>query len=109
MKETRPFMLLRARVKPEALDAFDAWFHQAQLRDVRQIPGVVRARAARTAAGTYLGIYEFEASDVLGPALGSPEADGARAAWSRWASHLEELGVEIMAPLLPLPMYESPS
>lgn len=109
MNEPVPFMVLRARVRPHALAEFDAWFHQVHLADVQRIPGIARARTARTAGGTRLGIYEFAGADAMGQALNSPEAAYARGAWTRWAPDLDELGVEIMAPLVPLPIYQSAS
>lgn len=109
MNDSVPFMLLRARVKPESYDAFDTWFHEVHLADVRRIPGIARVHSGRTAARTHLGIYEFDGAQALGPALGSPEASYARGTLSRWAPSLEELGIEIMAPLVPLPLYQSAS
>ncbi|HET7738306.1 MAG TPA: hypothetical protein VFK32_07015 [Tepidiformaceae bacterium] len=104
-----PFMLLRARPKPGAREAFDHWFRTVHLVDVRKIPGVVRATGGWTSGGTRLGFYYFADAEAVGSALESPEAAYARGTWSQWAVNLEELGVEIMAPLVTLPMYEATS
>ena len=109
MRDDRPFMLLRARPKPDAREPFDHWFRTVHLADVRKIPGIVRVQGAWTSGGTRLGLYYFAGTDAIGPALESAEAASARGAWTHWADRLEELGMEIMAPLVTLPIYETPS
>lgn len=102
-------MLLRARPKVEARERFDAWFSTSHLRDVGTIPGIVEVQAGRTAEGTRLGFYSFESSAVVQQALASAEAAYARGTWEQWTPHLEELLIEIYAPLFPLPIYQSMS
>jgi hypothetical protein len=109
MNDGRPFLLLRARPKPEARRRFRPWFLDTHLRDVRRIPGIAETRYGVLPGGTTLGIYSFESSDVVGPALSSPQAAYARGTWEQWAPHLEELSIEIFAPLFPLPIYQSDS
>jgi len=109
MNESQPFLLLRARPRPEAAERLLAWFRASHLRDVRKIPGIAQTEWGTLAGGTILGIYTFESSEVVGAALASPQAAYARATWERWAADLEELSIEIFAPLIPLPIYQSAS
>jgi hypothetical protein len=105
MQGDAPMMLLRARPTAEARDQFDAWFHKVHLRDVERIPGVSRVSSGHTAGGVYLGFYAFGASEDVQQALSSPQAAYARGTWEQWSSKLEELFIEIWAPLGPLPLY----
>ena len=66
-------------------------------------------QAGHTPTGTCLGFYSFESAEVVQSALSSAEAAYARGTWERWAPQLEELLIEIYAPLLPLPIYQSMS
>jgi hypothetical protein len=95
----RPLMLLRARPHNEALPRFADWFRQVHLNDVQRIPGIFEARTARTAGGTWLGLYTFESGEALQGALASPEAAYARGTWEQWAPHLEDLTIEMFAPV----------
>ena len=107
MNDGLPFLLVRARAKPEARDRFRTWFRDVHLRDVGRIPGMERLQTGQTAGGTMLGIYSFESTDAVEGALGSPEASYARGTWEQWARDLEELHIEMFAPLFPLPIYQS--
>ncbi|MCC7090174.1 MAG: hypothetical protein M9925_16800 [Chloroflexi bacterium] len=107
MNTYRPFLLLRARPKAESRDRFQAWFRQVHLRDVERIPGIVTIRSGSTRGGTQLGLYSFESADVVQGSLASPEAAYSRGTWEQWASELEELLIEMWAPVFPLPLYES--
>lgn len=107
--EPGPFLLVRARVRPEARPRFEQWFHHDHLRDVGRIPGITLIQSGTTAAGTKLGFYSFAAADVIQGALSSPEASYARGTWEAWSSDLEELSIEIFAPLLSLPVYRARS
>ena len=109
MNESRPFLLVRARPRPEAAERLMAWFRASHLRDVRRIPGIAQTEWGTLAGGTILGVYSFESAEVVGAALGSPQAAYARGTWERWAPDLEELSIEIFAPLIPLPIYRSAS
>lgn len=105
----RPFMLLRARCKPETSESFGRWFRETHLSDIRRLPGVVGVLGGVTPDGTRLGFYSFEDGDAVQAALSSSEAAYARGTWERWAPHLEELGFEIWTALGPLPMYHQPN
>jgi hypothetical protein len=107
MRGDRPIMVLRARVKPEARDAFLHWFRRDHLAEVANIPGVVAVRSGHTAGGTFLGLYTFESSDTVQTALGSPEAIAARAGWEAWAPRLDELFIELWAPMSPIAIFHS--
>jgi len=109
MNQTTPMMLLRARPKPEERERFSVWFREVHLRDIQNIPGIVSVETGTTAAGTKLGFYAFESSEVVQAALSSPQAAYARGTWQQWAPHLDELLIEIFAPLFPLPIYQSRS
>jgi hypothetical protein len=104
-----PVLLVRARVKPEVRRRFRAWYRDVHLRDVRRIPGITTVQWGETAAGTHLGMYTFESSEVVQAALASPQAAYARGTWDQWAGNLDELLVELFAPLLPMPMFNSPN
>lgn len=105
----RPFLLVRARPKPGARERFEPWFRDVHLADAAKIPGIREVQGAATAAGTRLGFYTFESADAVQAALSSPEAAYARGTWEAWAGDLEELGIEIWAPLFPLPIYQATS
>jgi hypothetical protein len=102
-----PFLLVRAVPLPEERDAFQQWFSTVHLRDVRRIPGFRSIQSARTREGACLGIYTFKDAETIQATLSSPEAAYARGTWEQWAPSLEELVVEIFAPLLPLSLYRS--
>lgn len=107
MDNTRPFMLIRARARGDARADFDSWFDGVHLKDVAKIPGVVGVLQGRNPDGTRVGIYTFASTDVLQPALGSPEASYARGTWERWQPDLEELLIELWAVTFPLSIYQS--
>ncbi|MGI8925737.1 MAG: hypothetical protein ACR2HN_03700 [Tepidiformaceae bacterium] len=100
-------MLVRARAKEPERARFEQWFRRSHLEDVRRIPGIAETHTGRTAGGTTLGFYVFEGAEAVQGALGSAEAAYARGTWQAWAPHLEELAIEIFAPLLPMPIYRS--
>lgn len=107
MDKRRPFMLLRARPKPEAADRFDRWFHGQQLDHLRRVPGIQHVRTGRTVGGVRLGLYLFADPEAVQPGLASPEAAFARGAWGEWSGQLDELRIEIWAATFPLPIYQS--
>src|SRR5229473_1302877 len=109
MTGDRPFMLLRARIDEKSRDRFAAWFRNVHLQDVGRIPGIAGVNSGRTRGGTLLGFYTFSGSETVQEALSSPQAAYARGTWEQWAPHLEELAIEIWAPLSPLPVYHSES
>ena len=98
----RPSLWVRARIEPSQLEAFEAWYLATHLPNVLRIPGIVRAQRVRGThdpAGTHLMMFEFASDTAVQPALASPEAQHARGDWDRWRPHLQELSVEIYAPL----------
>lgn len=102
-----PLMLLRARPSAAIRAEFEPWFRTVHMRDVERIPGITNARSARTVGGTFLGFFTFADADVVQAAMASAEAAAARESWSRWERDLEELHIEMFAPLLSLPMYRT--
>ena len=102
-----PLMLLRARPSSAIRAEFEPWFRNVHMKDVERIPGIIEARSARTLAGTHLGFFTFANAEVVQSAMSSPEAAAARATWARWERDLEELHVEMFAPLFSLPMYRT--
>lgn len=109
MKSNTPFLLVRARPRPESRDRFGRWFRDVHLRDARQIPGIAEVESFQTPGGARLAFMTFADTDSVQAALASPQAAYARGTWEQWAGHLEELLVEIWAPLFPLPIYQSMS
>lgn len=105
MNRAAPFLLLRARAKDAEAERFARWFREVHLRDVEKIPGIVEVRSAQTSRGTRLGIYTFAAAETVQQALASPEAAYARGTWEQWAPHLEELLIEMWAPLASMPLF----
>ena len=104
-----PFLLLRARVKPEYRDPFGAWFREAHQREATAIPGIVEMRTGLTAESTFLGFYSFASAEVVPAALQSPEAVATRRGWEQWNPHLDEFHVEMFAPLGVMPIYHGPN
>jgi hypothetical protein len=100
-------MLLRARTKPDQRERFAKWFRAVHLHDVERIPGVAGVTSGRTPGGTHLGFYAFESAETVQLALQSAEAAYARGTWEQWAPHMEEMSIEIWAPLVVLPIYHS--
>jgi hypothetical protein len=100
---------VRAKPLPEAASRFEQWFLHTHLKDVHQIPGIGEVRAGKTPAGTWLGLYSFHDADSVQVALSSPEAGYTRGTWTQWAGSLDELQIEIFAPLGPLPIFQSRS
>ena len=107
MNNSAPFMLLRARPAEAIRPRFGAWFQHAHRGDVARIPGITSVTQGLTPAGTWLGIYTFASTDTVQAALSSPEAAYARGTWEQWGMELEELRIEIFAPLFPLAIYQS--
>jgi len=106
---SNPFLLVRARSRPGSRERFECWFREAHLRDVSRIPGIALVQSGTTAAGTKLGFYSFASAGVIQSALSSPEAAYARGAWEPWTAELEELSLDIFAPLFSLPIHRSAS
>jgi hypothetical protein len=107
MDDAQPFMLLRARSRPEVREEFGEWFRSVHLRDVGKIPGITRIRRGMTADGTRLALYSFADADVVQAALASPEAAYARGTWERWQPDLEELLIELWSAAFPIPLYRA--
>lgn len=105
MNDDTPLLLVRAHPKAAARVSFRRWFLGAHLRDVRSIPGIAVIESGETAGGTTLGIYSFENVAAVQTALSSPEAAYARGTWEQWAGSLEELLIEIWAPVVTLPLF----
>ena len=105
MNDDTPLLLVRARPRPETRASFRRWFLGAHLGDVRNIPGIATIESGETAGGTTLGVYSFENVAAVQTALSSPEAAYARGTWEQWAGSLEELLIEIWAPIVPVPLF----
>jgi hypothetical protein len=105
MDASTPLLLVRARPNDETRAQFDSWFRKVHLRDVERIPGIASVTSGRTPGGVYLGFYSFSGSEDVQQALSSPQAAYARGTWEQWSSKLDELFIEIWAPLGPLPLY----
>ena len=50
-------------------------------------------------------LFEFLNDAAVQPALSSAQAQRARQDWDRWRPHLQELSIEIYAPLGPIDTY----
>lgn len=105
MNDDTPLLLVRARPKGDARARFRRWFLGVHLKDVSNIPGIGLIESGETAGGTTLGFYSFDNVEGVQTALSSPEAAYARGTWEQWAGSLEELLIEIWAPVVPLPIY----
>ena len=107
MDPARPFLLVRAVPLPGHEAEFTIWWDDFHLRDARRIPGFSTVEHSKTPGGAFLGIYTFESAQSVQETLSSPEAAYARGTWEQWAGQLEELVVEMFAPLGPMPMFQS--
>jgi hypothetical protein len=107
MDSSRPFLLVRAIPLPGQEEPFAEWWKGVHLRDARRIPGFTTIEHSRTPGGAFLGVYTFESAQAVQQTLSSPEAAYARGTWEQWAGQLEELVVEMFAPLSPMPMFQS--
>ena len=104
----RPTLWVRARLAPDLMAEFEAWHHATHLPNVLRLPGIIgarRVRGVRDLAGTFLMAFEFEDAAAVQPALASREASRARRDWERWRPHLQELSIEIYAPLEAVDLY----
>lgn len=105
---TRPTLWVRARVTPEVTAEFESWYISTHLPHVLNVPGIVRAQRVRGSSdqdGSHLMVFEFADSAAVQPALSSEEAQQARKDWDHWRPHLQELSIEIYAPLSPIEAY----
>jgi len=102
-----PVIVVRARMGVEALPEFHRWYRQVHLPHVLAIPGVVRVYRAdcRRRGVTWAAVYELRDEEALQEALNSPQAQKARQDWQEWLPRLEELSVEVLAGLVPIPAY----
>lgn len=107
MDPSLPFLLVRAVPLPGHEVAFAAWWDDVHLRDAYRIPGFATIEHSKTPGGAFLGVYTFESAQAVQQTLSSPEAAYARGTWEQWAGQLEELVVEMFAPLGPMPMFHS--
>ena len=109
MSPDKPFLLLRAHPREEDRDEFRRWFRSVHLRDARAVPGFSQIESGETPAGTFLAIYTFDGAEAVQKALASPQAAYARGTLEQWAPRLEELLIEMFAPVGLLPMFNSRS
>lgn len=109
MTPDQPFLLLRAHPRAEDRDEFRRWFRDVHLRDTRAVPGFSQIESGETPGGTFLAIYSFESAEAVQTALASPQAAYARGTLEPWASRLEELVIEMFAPVGLMPLYSSRS
>jgi hypothetical protein len=107
MDPYQPFMLLRARPRDDVREKFSWWFRNVHLKDVANIPGIAAVQSGSTRGGLMLGFYGFASTEQVQAALASPQAAYARGTWEQWAPQLEELFIEIWAPVVPFPIYRS--
>ncbi len=103
----KPFLVVRAKVEAAIMDEFVRWYVAEHLPHVMEIPGVVRAyRSQCHRRGiNWTTLYELADDSSVQVVITSVEADRARREWERWMPHVEELTVEIYAPLGPIPGY----
>lgn len=106
MERDLPFLLVRATPLPDAREAFASWFRHVHLRDARRVPGFKSVESTLTSDGAFIGIYTLADPDAVQEALGSPEAMYARGAWEQWTPRLQELVVEMYAPLPSMRVFE---
>ncbi|MDT7943448.1 MAG: DUF4286 family protein [Dehalococcoidia bacterium] len=106
-KRWPPIIVVRARLQREALAEFQRWYREVHLPHVLAIPGVVRAYRAdcHRRGVTWAALYELRDDDALQEALNSPQAQQARQDWQAWIPHLDELSLEVLAGLVPIPAY----
>jgi hypothetical protein len=99
----RPFLLVRARVRPALLAEFRRWYRAVHLPHALQIPGVVEHRSltfgaqAPRGAPNVLSIFIFADESVIQKALQSAEAAQARRDWERWEEHVRDLSIQVYA------------
>jgi hypothetical protein len=98
--ELRPVMVVRSAVSPAVGERFRRWYTSVHIRDVLTIPGVDGYATVRgLPAHRMVTLYQFSDESVVQAALNSPQAHYARGTWEQWRQHLQELSVEIYAPL----------
>ncbi len=102
-----PVIVIRARLEAAALPEFRRWYREVHLPHVLAIPGVVRVYGAdcRRRGITWAAVYELRDEEALQEALNSPQAQQARQDWQEWLPRLEELSIEVLAGLMPIPAY----
>ncbi len=97
----RPFLLVRARVRPALLTEFRRWYRAVHLPHALAIPGIVGYRAlvygeqAPRGAPNVLSVFLFEDESVIQKALQSSEAEQARRDWERWEEHVRDLSIQV--------------
>ena len=97
----QPFLLVRARIDPAAFPRFIRWYYGTLQPHMLAIPGIVAAHAVirRGEDNVWLRIYEFAGEGEVQAALESDEARQARDDWAKWSEHVEDLSIEVYAPL----------
>ena len=93
-------MVVRSAVAAAVQDRFRHWYTSVHIRDVLSIPGVDSyAFVTGLPRNRMITVYQFSDELAVQAALNSPQAFYARGTWEQWRQHLQELSVEIYAPL----------
>ncbi len=99
----RPFLLVRARIRPALLPEFRRWYRTVHLPHALSIPGIVEYRdlsfgsQAQHGAPNVLSVFLFKDESVIQKALQSPEAERARRDWERWEGEVRDLTIQVYA------------
>jgi uncharacterized protein (TIGR02118 family) len=99
----RPFLFVRARVRPAVLPEFRRWYRTVHVPHALAIPGIVEYRdfaygpQAAHGAPNVLSVFVFQDETVIQKALQSPEAESARRDWERWEGDVRDLTIQIYA------------
>jgi len=103
----RPFLVVKARLEPAAVDGFRRWYQEVHLPHMMRIPGIEGAYHLRRgdAADGHMAVFSFTSEEAVRAALASNEAQQARADWVPWMRDVSGLSVEVYAELTPLPAY----
>ena len=104
---SRPVLVVRANIEPSIMDEFVRWYETEHLPHVMGIPGVIKAYRSRCHRRgiNWTALYQLSDDASVQKVISSQEADRARRDWERWLPHVQELSVEIYAPLGPIPTF----
>jgi len=97
----QPLLLVRARIDRSAFPEFIRWYHAILRPHILAIPGIAQAHAVVSQGenAQWLRLYEFAGEGEIQAALDSAEARRVHDDWEQWSEHVQDLSIEVYAPL----------
>lgn len=105
---SRPLLVVRAEVDSHMLREFMQWNRCVHMPRVLRIPGIIGGYCLRTSEGSSksITVYIYRDESVIQMAMSSPEAQAARDDWDRWAPHVRDVSIDILASVHPVTFFQ---